>query len=194
MKQVIRSIFGAAAVLAVSATVPNAAFAGEAAADAPGDLRIEVNKSARELYVYNGGERLATHPVAIGQPDHETPSGEWGIHKVDWNPDWTPPDSDWAEGREYKAPGHPDNPMGRVRMQFKGTYSIHGTDALESLGQRKSHGSIRLANEVIVELAPMVMEHGGSPRSEEWVQEALDNPEEMREVWLSDPVRIVIYD
>jgi lipoprotein-anchoring transpeptidase ErfK/SrfK len=192
MKQVIRSIFGAAAVLAVSATVPNAADAGGVAA--VGDLRIEVNKSARELYVYHGGERIATHPVAIGQPDHETPSGEWGIHQVDWNPDWRPPDSDWSEDREYKEPGHPDNPMGRVRMRFKGTYSIHGTDDLDSLGRRESHGSIRLANDVIVELAPMVMEHGGSSRSEEWVQEALDNPDEMREVPLSDPVRIVIYD
>jgi lipoprotein-anchoring transpeptidase ErfK/SrfK len=147
-------------------------------ADGPGvqSMRIEVNIGARELYEYHDGERVSSYPVAVGQPEYPTPTGEWGIHRVDWNPDWTPPDSDWAEGRDYTPPGHPDNPMGRVRMVYRAPYSIHGTEVLESLGQAASHGSIRMANDDIMELARRVMHAGGAPRSEEWFQEVIAGP------------------
>jgi hypothetical protein len=152
------------------------------------ELRLVVDLDARELYVYEGGARTDTYPIAVGQEDHETPTGEFTIHKIDWNPDWTPPDSEWAEGREKKEPGEDGNPMGRVRMIYRAPYSIHGTEDLESLGRAASHGSLRLSNADIIALAKRVMAAGGEERSESWYREVLDNPTRMYEVELSNPV------
>jgi lipoprotein-anchoring transpeptidase ErfK/SrfK len=157
-----------------------------------GTLRLEVSLSERELYLYLDDERVRTFPVAVGKPGHETITGTWGIHQVDWNPDWTPPDSDWSADSEYKRPGEEGNPMGRARLIFRAPYSIHGTDALDSLGEAESHGSIRFSNEDVLGLARLVQEHGGAGRSEGWYRNAADTPTEMFEVGLPDPVSITI--
>jgi lipoprotein-anchoring transpeptidase ErfK/SrfK len=159
---------------------------------ASGSLRLEIDQNARELYLYEAGERTRTYPVAIGQPTHPTPVGEFTIHQIDWNPDWTPPDSEWAEGESYTPPGHPDNPMGRVRMIYRRPYSIHGTEALQSLGRAASHGSVRMANDDIIVLARLVMEAGGVQRSDAWYDEVVGNPRRMYEVELPNPVPLRI--
>lgn len=151
-------------------------------------LRLVIDIGARELYVYSGGERTDTYPVAVGDAEHPTPTGAFAIHRIDWNPDWTPPDSEWSEDREYKAPGEEGNPMGRVRMIYQAPYSIHGTEALESLGRAASHGSVRMANADIIELARRVMAAGGQDRSSSWYEEVHANPTRMYEVELTDPV------
>ncbi len=184
----------AVAVTGVDARAAPAGLSSSAAGGpTPADqaMRLEISLSERELYEYVGDELVNTYPVAVGQPGHETPTGQWGIHQVDWNPDWIPPDSDWAEGEEYRPPGHPENPMGRVRMIYRPPYSIHGTDDLESLGRAASHGSLRMANDDIMDLARRVMEHGGASRSEEWFQEVKADPTDMREVLLPNPVPLV---
>jgi lipoprotein-anchoring transpeptidase ErfK/SrfK len=159
-----------------------------------GTLRLEINKSERELYIFVDDERVHWVPIAIGQPDHPTPTGEFSIHQVDWNPDWTPPDSEWSEDREYKEPGEDGNPMGRARLIYRAPYSLHGTEALESLGEAASHGSVRVANEEIIGIARLVQEHGGAERSEEWYRNAVGTPTEMFEVRLSNPVTLLIYE
>jgi lipoprotein-anchoring transpeptidase ErfK/SrfK len=172
--------------------VPPAASPQLAAPDRPAaggnGLRLVVSLADREILVYRGDERVGSYAVAIGQPDHPTPTGDFTIHRIDWNPDWTPPDSEWAEDREYKAPGESGNPMGRVRMVYRMPYTIHGTEDLESLGERESHGSIRMANEDIIELARLVMEAGGEARADAWYERVLDDPTEMVSVTLSEPV------
>ena len=55
------------------------------------------------------------------QRRYPTPVGRWHFQRVDINPDWTPPDSEWAEKEEAKQPGEEDNPMGRARLVFTGT-------------------------------------------------------------------------
>jgi hypothetical protein len=157
-----------------------------------GELRLEVSLAERELYIYVNGEVVRTFPIAVGQPDHETITGSYGIHQVDWNPDWTPPDSDWAADSEYKAPGEEGNPMGRARLIFRAPYSIHGTDDTASLGQAASHGSIRISNEHVLGLARLVQEHGGAGRPEGWYRNAADTPTEMFEVGIPEPVTIRI--
>jgi hypothetical protein len=158
------------------------------------DLRLEAILGERELRVYRGDERIATYTIAIGDDEHPTPTGEWGIHQIDWNPDWTPPDSEWAEDSEYKAPGEDGNPMGRARLIYQAPYSLHGTDALDSLGEDASHGSVRVANEAIIGLARLIQEHGGAERSEDWYEAAVGTPTEMFEVTLPDPVPIRVRD
>jgi lipoprotein-anchoring transpeptidase ErfK/SrfK len=201
MKPIMMSLAVAVALASLAGSVPAAAQSAEdpfeiARSHPPGSgqLRLEIYRSARELHIYVGGERVRSVDIAVGQPGHETPTGEFTIHQVDWNPDWTPPDSEWAEDNEPKAPGEDGNPMGRARLIFRAPYSLHGTDALDSLGRRASHGSVRVANEDIIGIARLVQEHGGEPRNDSWFQNAVDSPTEMFEVALSDPIPLVIRD
>ena len=154
------------------------------------DMRLEVNIAARELYVYRGGERVATHPVAVGSSEWPTPTGEWTIGQVIWNPRWIPPEEEWAEDEETKEPGDPENPLGRAQLVYRAPNSIHGTNEPESLGQAVSHGSIRVSNEVAMELARQVMEAGGAGRDEAWYQRARQNTSERQEVAIPNPVPI----
>lgn len=152
------------------------------------DIRLVVDISERELYVFQNNDTLRTLPVAVGSSEYPTPTGDFEIHQIDWNPDWTPPESEWSEDEEYTPPGDPDNPMGRVRMVYQSPYSIHGTDELESLGKAVSHGSIRVANEEAIELAKLMMEAGGAERPEAWYERVLANPTEMETVELPEPI------
>jgi lipoprotein-anchoring transpeptidase ErfK/SrfK len=154
-------------------------------------LRLEVSLSERHLYEFADGELVNVFDISVGKAGHETPTGTFRIHRIDWNPDWTPPDSEWAEGHDPTPPGHEDNPMGRVRMVYQAPYSIHGTEVLESLGEAQSHGSIRMGNDDIIELAKRVMAAGGAERSAGWYEEVLGNPTRMYSVELSDPVRLI---
>jgi lipoprotein-anchoring transpeptidase ErfK/SrfK len=157
------------------------------------DLRFEVVVEERRLYLFDGGREVASHPVSVGKPGHETPRGEYEITLVTWNPDWIPPDSEWAEGREPKDPGEESNPMGRAKILWNAPYyTIHGTEAEHSLGEAQSHGSVRVSNPVVKELAELVMECGGAPRGEAWYEEVRASPTDMREVEIPDPIPLAV--
>jgi hypothetical protein len=189
---------GALAAVAAVAIGGAAAGAGAWALDRAGagidsldHAEVVVSIQARQASFWDDGERVATFPVAVGKPDWPTRTGEWRIYQIDFNPDWTPPtDEEWAEDREYKEPGHPDNTMGRIRLVYDPPRSIHGTDAVESIGGAESHGSIRIRNEDGFELARLVMAASGDTRSEEWWDRTLGNESEMVTVELSNPVPI----
>lgn len=157
-------------------------------------LRLEISLADRRLYVYEDDQRVETHPVAIGQPEYPTPTGEYTISQVVWNPEWIPPDSPWAEEEESKAPGEEGNPLGRAQLVFNMPYTIHGTDDLDSLGKAESHGSIRVSNDVAISLGRRVMEAGGAHRPEGWVDEVLANPTEKQVVDLPSPVPLTIHE
>jgi lipoprotein-anchoring transpeptidase ErfK/SrfK len=177
----------------IAALMPALALASpdRSSADESG-LEIEASLSEREMYVYRNGERIRTYSIAIGQPDHPTPTGDFSVHQIDWNPDWTPPDSEWSEDEEYTPPGHPDNPMGRARIIFDRPYTIHGTDDVDSLGEAASHGSIRMSNPDVIELATIIMEAAGEARPESWYDEVLENEGEMVEIALPDRIPFTI--
>ena len=133
------------------------------------ELRLEVNLTERQLIAYVDGEELERFAVSVGKEKYPTPEGNFTIRKVIWNPSWRPPDSKWARGKTAKPPGHPDNPMKRVKMFFKEPdYYIHGTGDDDSLGKAESHGCIRMNQEDVTRLAQLVMEHGGKPMPEPW--------------------------
>ncbi|MGI9043114.1 MAG: L,D-transpeptidase, partial [Gemmatimonadaceae bacterium] len=60
------------------------------------NMRIEVDLSARKLYVLDGPDRSATYDVAVGSKEWPTQTGQWRITQVVWNPEWIPPDESWA--------------------------------------------------------------------------------------------------
>lgn len=157
----------------------------------PPDLRLEVNVADRELHVYRNDQRIATHPIAVGMPEWPTQTGEWTINQVVWNPRWTPPrEESWAKDEEVKEPGAPDNPLGHAQLVYDAPRSIHGTNEPESLGKAESHGSIRIANSVVVELARMVMESGGAGKDDAWYQNVRQNRKERVEVPIPNPIPI----
>jgi lipoprotein-anchoring transpeptidase ErfK/SrfK len=156
-------------------------------------MRLEVDLSARQLYVYRDGQRVASHPVAVGSSEWPTETGEWTISQVVFNPEWIPPDESWAEERERKAPGASDNPLGRAQLVYDAPRSIHGTNDPSSIGRAVSHGSIRVSNDVAVQLARQVMEAGGAGRDDQWYRRAQQNRTEKQVVDLPNPVPIRVF-
>ena len=157
-------------------------------------LRLVVDQSDRKVRVYRGDRLVRTHDVAVGTEENPTPIGQFAFHRVDLNPRWVPPDSDWAEDREPQPPGDPDNPMGRARLVYQMPYTIHGTDNLGSLGQAVSHGSIRLANEHVVPLAEMILKAGGVWQGEQWFRRMTENRDEEYQIPLEQDVRLEIQE
>jgi lipoprotein-anchoring transpeptidase ErfK/SrfK len=172
---------------------PQAAIAAVIGTESVAPMRLEIDISERKLYVYHGGD-VETYPVAVGMPEYPTPTGDYTISQVTWNPDWRPPESEWSEDEEYMPPEDPDVPMGKVKIMWKAPdYTIHGTDAIESLGTNASHGSVRMANETAIALAKRVMAHGGVNKSAEWFEMAVRNDSDQHVVELTDPVPIDIH-
>jgi lipoprotein-anchoring transpeptidase ErfK/SrfK len=157
------------------------------------ELRLEVDLSDRELVAFDGESEIARYSVAVGTDKYPTPEGTFRIHKVVWNPPWAPPDSPWAKGKEPLPPGHPDNPMKRVKIFFsEPDYYIHGTDAEDSLGKAESHGCIRMSPGEATRLAQLVMTHGGKPMPEPWYRRIFHR-RTTKVVILAEPIRIDIH-
>jgi lipoprotein-anchoring transpeptidase ErfK/SrfK len=131
----------------------------------------------------------------VGMKDHPTPTGEWTLHRVDWNPDWTPPPGeDWTEDKEKQPPGSPENPMGRARLVFQMPYTIHGTKDRASLGTAESHGSIRVANETVIALGKLIMEEGGAQKPASFFEDVAANRKVMRQVDIPRPIPIRVQE
>ena len=186
----------------LTGVVLSAAVLGAAALHQPGSIRanqpddpsaldIKVDLSARQLLALKDKKLVAVYPVAVGAPEHPTPKGTYSVRRIIWNPRWVPPDSEWAADEQPREPGDPKNPMGKVKIFFREPdYYIHGTRAVDSLGQAESHGCIRMRNSDAVALARMVMTHGGSPRPASWFQRILNRVRSTQEVRLGQPVTV----
>jgi lipoprotein-anchoring transpeptidase ErfK/SrfK len=156
------------------------------------DVRLEVDLSERRLRVVDAGSVIDQYTVSVGNDEYPTPRGSFSIRKVIWNPAWVPPDSKWARKKSPKPPGHPDNPMKRVKMFFQEPdYYIHGSDDEESLGNAESHGCIRMNPDDAMRLAQLVMERGGNPMPEPWYRRIFRR-KTTKVVYLKVPVRMEI--
>jgi murein L,D-transpeptidase YcbB/YkuD len=157
-----------------------------------GTLTLEARLSSKKLTVRRDGEVVKEYDIAVGKDGHPTPTGEFKIQKIVWNPSWVPPDANWARGKSPKGPGHPANPMKLVKIFWKEPdYYIHGTGDLESLGSAASHGCLRMDPDEAGEVALMVMENAGQFRDWDWVKGIL-HIGEARTVRLATPTPISI--
>jgi lipoprotein-anchoring transpeptidase ErfK/SrfK len=185
-----------AMIPAVAMLALGGAAAPTAGGTAPAeDFTVTVDLSDRMLYVKRGGETLREYEVAVGKDAHPTPTGEFRIRRIIWNPRWVPPNAEWARGRRARAPGDPRNPMGRAKLFFREPdYYIHGTSDEESLGSAASHGCVRMRNAEVMDLARIVMENGGAPRSDSWFQRVINHFRSSQHVTLSQPVTVTVQE
>jgi lipoprotein-anchoring transpeptidase ErfK/SrfK len=156
--------------------------------------RIEVDLNAKQLRVYDGDKQVGTYRVAVGSQQWPTQTGEWNITQVIWNPEWIPPkDEAWAEAKDPKKPGAPDNPLGRAQLVYDPPRTIHGTNEPQSIGKAVSHGSIRLANADVVKLARQLMEVTGVRKDDAWYRQVQQNRTEKVPVDLPQRVPIRVF-
>lgn len=157
-------------------------------------ISLVVDTSSRELLVVKGSDTIKKYPVAVGTKKYPTPVGDFKISRIDFNPDWTPPEGDWAKNKKPEKPGSPQNPMGRARIVYQMPYTIHGTKDINSLGEADSHGSIRMANNHVIELAKLIMKESGTEKPESWYGQVLADSTKMVQVDLTTEIPLTNRD
>jgi hypothetical protein len=119
-------------------------------------LKLRLNLPGYRLELFQDDSLIRHYIVAIGDTAYPTPIGSFTVTRVDWDPWWIPPASEWAQKDSVTPPG-PRNPMGRVRLAFREMYFIHGTPYPHSVGSPASHGCVRLSNTNAIDLARRVI-------------------------------------
>jgi L,D-transpeptidase ErfK/SrfK len=126
---------------------------------------IVLNIPEMRLYLFrDGGTRVITAPVGLGREDWKTPQGAFKVSEKDEKPTWVIPETIRKErieedgSSEYQiAGGDPENPLGRYRLKLTiPTYGIHGSNKEWGVGMLVSHGCLRLYNEDIATLFPLI--------------------------------------
>ena len=155
-------------------------------------LTMSASVSTRTLTLKRGDSVIKEYPVAVGQGAHPTPTGTFTVRRLIWNPAWVPPDAKWAQGKKPAEPGDKRNPMKTVKIFFQEPdYYIHGTGAVESLGEAASHGCLRMDPNQAAEVALLLMDNAGTSRDWDWVKGILHLGEQ-RAVTLSTPTPLTI--
>src|SRR5688572_6605858 len=128
---------------------------------ARGGYAVVVDLDVNRLYFAKGRRVLWSAPVGTGtgmrlqngrgEWDFATPTGTFHVTFKDLEPDWIAPDWYFLENG-LRVPG-PDSDarrfprgLGSAAVFIGQGLAIHGTDKPELLGQRVSHGCIRLSN------------------------------------------------
>ena len=113
---------------------------------------ILINLPQRLLFLFEAGRLVAWYPVAVGQPDWQTPTGSFRVMTRETDPVWDVPVSIQQEMRRKgekvrkKVPPGPDNPLGEYWMGLSATCcGIHSTNAPQSVYQFQTHGCVRMS-------------------------------------------------
>lgn len=132
--------------------------------DAPRDGIVLNIPEMRLYYFRDHGRRVMTVPVGLGREDWKTPQGSFRVRGKTVNPTWVIPETIRKERiaedgfSERSIPGgSPDNPLGKFRIELSlPTYGIHGSNKEWGVGMLVSHGCLRLYNEDMATLFPMI--------------------------------------
>ena len=175
-----RRLLAVAAALSLGALATAAATwpqtsAGPVETRAADGVQLRASLGQKRLAILDGGQVVREFGIAIGSPKFPTPTGQFTIRKMIWNPGWVPPKNRaWARGKRPSQPGDPNSPMQTVKIFFREPYYyIHGTNNPESIGTAASHGCLRMDPVDAAELGAYLMEHGGQPRGESWFRRIL---------------------
>ena len=72
--------------------------------------------------------------------------------------------------------------------------TVHGTEDVASLGKASSHGSIRVANEVVLQLAQTLLKAGGAWEGPQWFQQMTQNRTEEYQIKLETRIPIKVQE
>lgn len=159
---------------------------------APDDIHLVLNIPANRIDVFEHGKRTRSIEVSVGRRAHKTPAGHYRISSIVWNPWWHPPKSEWARGQKVTPPG-PNNPMGKVKINFAPLLYIHGTTYEEDLGAPASHGCIRMGKQDLLELVHLLHRYR-TPRVDEALLAKLEANDRMTRQFNIKPIRFdVVY-
>ena len=123
--------------------------------------KIEVDKAAEAVRAYDADGRLiADFPATVGSEERPSPSGDYKVRGVKWNPQYHYDPRLLTFGHIHHKltiqPG-PNNPVGVVWIALnKPTYGIHGAPDPQKIGKTASHGCVRLTNWDATQLAKAV--------------------------------------
>lgn len=128
---------------------------------AKGGYAVVIDLDANRLYFAKGRRVLWSAPVGTGTGlrletdraawDFHTPNGAFHVTHKAREPDWVAPDWYFLE-HDLPVPGQNDpkrrftRGLGAAAVYIGHGLAIHGTDKPELLGQRVSHGCIRLSD------------------------------------------------
>jgi L,D-transpeptidase YbiS len=156
-----------AAIFALSIAVP--AAAQDAVEGLPDDAPrigtiITVDISTNTLYLFQDGQPLVKTSVATGKGTvlrhgshvwaFHTPRGHLKVLRKLVDPVWRKPDWAFIEDGDRIPP--PDSPiryvkghLGKYALDLGDGILIHGTDDVDSIGRKASHGCIRLPDDAL---------------------------------------------
>jgi lipoprotein-anchoring transpeptidase ErfK/SrfK len=113
-------------------------------------FRITVHLGAHRLVVTRGATVVEDEPVGVGTTDTPTPGGTYYIKELLQPPDPNGPYGPYAYGLSG---------FSNVLSSFAGgdgVVGIHGTNDPSTIGRDVSHGCLRLHNEAILKLVPIL--------------------------------------
>src|SRR5690606_28838478 len=114
-------------------------------------LYVVVDKTQCRLdLLTESGRFVKWYPVGVGEQSWKTPAGEYKIINKEINPVWFKP------GGGKILPDNPENALGTRWMGIGNSLGIHGTNAPETIGFRKSAGCIRMHNQDVEELYKLI--------------------------------------
>lgn len=125
---------------------------------------ITVDISTNTLYLFEDGQAVVKSPVATGtgkilvHGDDEwafhTPRGHLKVLRKIVDPVWRKPDWAFIEAGDPIPP--PDSPkryvkghLGKYALDLGDGILIHGTDEVDSIGKKASHGCIRMPDDAL---------------------------------------------
>ena len=112
--------------------------------------RIQVQQSALRITVWRGSEVVLEEPIGLGRAGTATPCGEYFLTEL-----LQPTNG----GGAYGPYAFGTSAYSEVLTSFaggNGQIGLHGTNEPQLLGQRVSHGCIRMSNSGITKLAGML--------------------------------------
>ncbi len=107
-------------------------------------IKVEVDIASQRMNLYAGGKRYYQWKISTGTWKYPTPRGYYSPYYLK---------------KMHYSKKYDDAPMPHS-IFFRGGYAIHGTESVSRLGQRASHGCIRLHPTHAKKLFYMMQERG----------------------------------
>lgn len=124
--------------------------------------RLVISKKGYWTHAVDASGKILYHfPSTLGAGYDPSPTGDFKVTNVAWNPAFHYQPTLFAEVSDKKPEAHlpkgPNSPVGVIWMALsKPHYGIHGTSEPATIGYANSHGCVRLTNWDATELGRLV--------------------------------------